>query len=282
MIKIELCCGLNIWFLEITTTVEELVNLIWMRFIVEEWYLNLHFSYLTNSRIWITCYFFLHNMNNESGSQSDDDVRNDVIREFAHVIPNQQKCRRVFKASWQIGRPWLLHYRPNDGPTIGFMKCVACQEMSVESRWGISISCKNLQNFAVKVHEKNVDHKYSEARWEDIHFSQCANAPLVIQGLNVMIDREQSRIITVMKILYFTVWNDRSILPYQDTCQLLSLLQTLNMHVNDEYGSCTSGMQYWNFYGHYKNISMMDFYQIHNPLHFFSLMIDEATNWTLE
>jgi hypothetical protein len=39
------------------------------------------------------------NMDNESDSQSDDDVGNDVIREHAHVIPNQQRYRRVFKAS---------------------------------------------------------------------------------------------------------------------------------------------------------------------------------------
>ena len=183
---------------------------------------------------------FSLNMDNESESQSDDDVGNDVIREPAHVIPNQQRYRRVFKASWKIGRPWLLHYRPNDGPATGFMKCAVCQEMCVESRWGTGIGCKSLQKSAVKVHEKSVDHKHSVARWEAIHFPQRANAPPVIQGLNVMVDREQSRIITVMKVLYFTVWNDRSILTYKDTCQLLSLLQTPNMSVNDEYGSYTS------------------------------------------
>jgi hypothetical protein len=180
-------------------------------------------------------------MDNESDSQSDDDVGNDVIREPAHVIPNQQRYRRVFKASWRIGRPWLLHYRPNDGPAIGIMKCAVCQEMRVESRWGIGIGYKSLQKSDVKVHEKSVDHKHSVARWEDIYFPQRTNAPPMLQGLNVMVDREQSRIITVMKVLYFTVWNDRSILTYQDTCQLLSLLQTPNMPVNDEYGSYISG-----------------------------------------
>ena len=44
-----------------------------------------------------------------------------------------------------------------------------------------------------------------------------------------------------MKILYFTIWNDRSILTYQDICQLFSLLQILYYHVNDEYDSYTSG-----------------------------------------
>ena len=116
------------------------------------------------------------NMDNESDSQSDDDVGNDVIQEPAHVIPNQERYRRVFKASWKIGRPWLLHYRPNDGPATCIMKCAACQEMRVESRWGTCMGCKSLQKSAVKVHEKSVDHKHLVAHWEDIHFLQYANA----------------------------------------------------------------------------------------------------------
>jgi hypothetical protein len=85
------------------------------------------------------------NMDNESDSQSDDDVGNDVIRKPAHVIPNQQRYIRVSKASWKSGRPWLLHYRPNDRPATSFMKCASCQEMCVESRWGTCIGCKSLQ-----------------------------------------------------------------------------------------------------------------------------------------
>lgn len=60
---------------------------------------------------------FSQNMDSESETQSGEDVGNDVIGGHAHVIPNQQRYRRAFKASWKIGRPWLLHYRPNDGPT---------------------------------------------------------------------------------------------------------------------------------------------------------------------
>ena len=53
---------------------------------------------------------------------------------------------------------WLLHYRQNDGRTIGIIKCAACQEMRVDFRWGTCIDCKILQKSLVKVHEKSVDH----------------------------------------------------------------------------------------------------------------------------
>ena len=72
-----------------------------------------------------------------------------------------------------------------------------------------------------------------------------------------------------MKVLYFTVWNDRSILTYQDTCQLLSLLQTQNMHVNDEYGSYTSGYATLDFLWAISKYLNDRFYQRHNPLYFF-------------
>lgn len=56
-----------------------------------------------------------------------------------------------------------------------------------------------------------------------------------------MVDREQSRITTSKKALYFTLWNDRLSFCYLDVCQLLSILKTLNIPINDEYGSYTLG-----------------------------------------
>ena len=56
-------------------------------------------------------------MVSKSGTQSCENVGNDVIGEPAYVIPNQQIYIRVFMASWKIDRPYLLYYRPNDGPT---------------------------------------------------------------------------------------------------------------------------------------------------------------------
>ncbi len=40
-------------------------------------------------------------------------------------------CRKsynqTFKASWKMGKNWLMHLKPKDGPpNIGFMECVAC------------------------------------------------------------------------------------------------------------------------------------------------------------
>ena len=70
---------------------------------------------------------------------------------------------------------------------------------------GTCIGRKSLQKFVIKVHEKSVDHMYSGSPLGVVHFPQNKNAPPMIQGLNVMLDREQLRIIIVMKFLYFTI-----------------------------------------------------------------------------
>lgn len=49
-------------------------------------------------------------MDSESETLSYEAIGNDVIGELAHVILNQQRYKINFKASWNIGRPWLLHY----------------------------------------------------------------------------------------------------------------------------------------------------------------------------
>ena len=69
------------------------------------------------------------------------------------------------------------------------------------------------------------------------------------------IEKEHAKIITCMKIIYFTINNDHSIISFESECQFLKILNTLDMHVNDEYGSYTPQCQlHWNFYGFYRSI----------------------------
>ena len=77
--------------------------------------------------------------------------------------------------------------------------------MHVDSRWGTSIGCKSLWKIVVKVHEKSVDHISIATHWEVVQFCQCENTSLVIQRVNIVVDRKQSTIIIVMKFLYFTI-----------------------------------------------------------------------------
>ena len=79
-------------------------------------HLNLQFNHFNKLQGLNYLSFFLTTWNSESKVQSSEDIGNVVIGELAHVIPNQQRYRRIFKALWKISRPWLLYYAPNHGP----------------------------------------------------------------------------------------------------------------------------------------------------------------------
>lgn len=49
------------------------------------------------------------------------------------------------------------------------------------------------------------------------------------------------------------------ILSFQYTCQMLLILQTPNMPIDNEYGSYTLGYATLEFYGQFSYISMVDF-----------------------
>ena len=56
-------------------------------------------------------------------------------------------------------------------------------------------------------------------------------------GLQIMVDRENSRILIVMKLLFFVVYNDLPLLHYVEQCKIHMLLSTPDMPANTEYSS---------------------------------------------
>lgn len=71
-------------------------------------------------------------MDSESETQLCENIGNDIIGELTHIIPNQQKYRKVFKISLKNWKATVLHYRPNDGLATIFMRCVAHQDIHID------------------------------------------------------------------------------------------------------------------------------------------------------
>ena len=190
-----------------------------------------------------------------------------------------REYRRVFKANWRTGRPWLMHLRPTDGPRSGLMKCASCIHMHSRSRWA-TVGCRSLQYSSVKDHERSREHILSMPIWE-ARDRRRGRAPMD-RHVDNMINRECARIITCMKILYFTIQKDRSILSYEDTCQLMRDLHTPEMPVNDDYGAYTSNYAalefLWAISEHIRDKLLIQ----SRGCPGFSLMVDESTDRTLE
>ena len=71
------------------------------------------------------------------------------------------------------------------------------------------------------MHEQSNDHKFAFTRWKAFHFPQSESGSIctpIEPSLQLMVDHEKARILTVMKVLYFVVYNDLPLLQYVEQC----------------------------------------------------------------
>ncbi len=95
-----------------------------------------------------------------------------------------------------------MHLRPPGGPELRLMKCKTCIYGHARSIWA-TVGCRSMQYSSVKDHERSQEHKLFMLGWEARERGH-RDAPMARHVEN-MINREQARIITCMKILYFTL-----------------------------------------------------------------------------
>ena len=98
------------------------------------------------------------------------------------------------------------------------MNCKACEEFRIglvgSQIWSVT-RCSLIQISIVKMHEKLDDHKFAYTRWRACHFLQFEQGyicTLLMLCLQVMANCEKAKFLTIMKFLYFVVYNDLSLL----------------------------------------------------------------------
>jgi hypothetical protein len=193
--------------------------------------------------------------------------------------------KRNFNPKWKIGHTWLYYLKPASGPIAGIIKCEACQEFMTGGAgskiWG-GIGCSTIQISAVKLYKKSDDHKWAFTRWRARHFPKTTGTTTtpIEPALQVMVDREKGRILTLMKLLYFVVYNDQPLLNYIDQCKIHTLLSTPDMPASVEYSSytnVTAGMGFLSSISQHE--SLLSEIKL-SPV--YSILIDESTDRTCE
>ena len=135
------------------------------------------------------------------------------------------------------------------------------------------------------MHEKSDDHKFAFTRWRALHFPQSELGSVctpIEPSLQVMVDYEKARILTVMKSLYFIVYNDLPLLQYVEQCRIHALLSTPNMPASAEYSSytnVTAGMGFLSAIFEHLRESLLSEVKL-SPC--YSILIDESTDKTCE
>ncbi|MCO5576361.1 hypothetical protein L7F22_030171 [Adiantum nelumboides] len=101
-------------------------------------------------------------------------------------------------------------------------------------------------------------------------------------GIETIVHTEQMRIVTCMKLVYFCACEDLPLEKYPNQCRLLRELGTPNIPASDEYGSYVNPVS-----GREMLLAIKDYVKLQmladmcaSP--FYSVLIDESTDRTLE
>lgn len=133
------------------------------------------------------------------------------------------------------------------------MKCSYFEKYKMNGPWGLGNGCKILQHDALLTHEKALVHKDAKVIWINYIEGKMKPVPYHIRPLE---EGNKERVISTMKVAYFIYQKDLSLSKYEKLCKFL-------MDAKTPY---------------------MPKFQIKNMMGnlFFSLMVNESTNRTLE
>ncbi|MCO5592067.1 hypothetical protein L7F22_046061 [Adiantum nelumboides] len=192
------------------------------------------------------------------------------------VDKKKREIERHFRQEWTHAHKWAYPILDKDGRVR--VKCKWCATYGFNNVFATHGST-TVQKPALKKHQDSEAHKLADQRWR----MKANPDTLPIQKhAELMIDAEKQRIISVMQVMYFVALRDMSLESYKHLCDFQSFMRTPNMPVSNEYSAYTnrtSGMQFL------KAAKEVYWSQLETELSespFFSILIDDSTDRTLE
>lgn len=185
------------------------------------------------------------------GSSSEHDVHeetNEVEEEVGDNSEMKVQTKIQFRIEWLDKFAWLNYVRFDDEIT---MKCNYCEKYRMNGPWGLGNGCTTLQHDALVTHEKSEVHKDAKERWINALEGKMKPIPDHIRQVR---DANKERVISTMKISYFTCQEDLSLSKYEKLCKFLMDAKTPNMSKSQEYSSYTNRKSIMTLYIAYQNI----------------------------
>ncbi|MCO5582460.1 hypothetical protein L7F22_036356 [Adiantum nelumboides] len=219
---------------------------------------------------------------NASGSASGSNVATSVGSNSQNVTHSQdliKKTKRRWRPQWNLLHPWVYLCKTMLNESI--IKCTFCEEAKKANTY-------TQEGSAVFMISALYDHSRSKDHVDAVHLlnaekrmKDAGRGPLD-DGVESMIHTEQMRILSCMKVVYFCACEDITLDKYLSHCKLLRELSTPNMPASDEYGSYVNPVS-----GREMMLAVKDHVKMHmlaemraNP--FYSILIDESTDRTME
>ncbi|MCO5600445.1 hypothetical protein L7F22_054558 [Adiantum nelumboides] len=188
----------------------------------------------------------------------------------------KKESERSFLSHWSLKHKWAYPIFGSDGKQRA--KCIWYSEFGLKTPFAREgSSTMGIQ--ALDKHANSDAHKIATQLWA---LKSHRDVMPIQKHVELMVDAEKQRIITVMQIMYFIVVKDMPLNFYYAQCEFMRYMRTPNMPVSNEYSTYTnrtSGMEFIQaakeFYWESLKLSICK-----SP--FFAILIDDSTDLTFE
>ncbi|MCO5580716.1 hypothetical protein L7F22_034586 [Adiantum nelumboides] len=194
------------------------------------------------------------------------------VQENASNVVKKKK-KRKFRAEWSHKFSFLKLLVIEDKE---FMKCVWCEKYQQKGPWGKGKGCKTIQISAIRKHKRSPEHRFAQLK--TLHEGGIK----LKEHMQVLGSKNQRRVITCMKLMYFVAREDLACKKYKKLCDLAYALDVESMPVRNDYSSYTNVMAGKDFaFCISEYVHAMQMKEVKQGP-FYSLMIDESTDRSVE
>ncbi|KAH9295072.1 hypothetical protein KI387_038660 [Taxus chinensis] len=196
--------------------------------------------------------------------------------EFVEEEHPSKKPKRTFKAKWKTRFPWAYAIKDCNG--VERIKCSWCVKYKRDTPFAKDGST-TLQASGLLTHAESEPHKFASQHLEGEN--KQSSIPIT-KHIELMVDAEKERIISVMENMYFVAIHDLSLELYKSICDLNRYKGTPHMPLTDEYSAYTNTTSGKEFLQAAKEVYWKKLKDeiFHSP--FYSILVDESTDRTME
>ena len=173
------------------------------------------------------------NFPNEVDTHPHEDEESDSVEIVEGEQPSKKR-KRTFKSKWKTRFPWAYVVKDCNGNER--IKCSWCVKFKRDTPFAKEGST-TLQVSGLNGHSESEAHKFSLQFLEGE--TKRKNLPIT-KHVELMVDAEKERIITVIENMYFVAIHDLPLEMYKSICDLNRYKCTPHMPLTDEYSAYTN------------------------------------------
>ncbi|MCO5602422.1 hypothetical protein L7F22_056553 [Adiantum nelumboides] len=218
-------------------------------------------------------------LNDDVVDVNDNVVDGSGIQEV-NVMQNEvnatKEYERTFLPSWSLKHKWAYPVIGRDGKQRA--KCLWCSEFTLKSPFAKDGSL-TLQIQALDKHAVSDPHKRAAQRRK---LRAHKDVMPIEKHVELMVDSERQRIVSVMQTMYFIVVKDMPLNVFHAQCDFMRYMRTPNMPVKDEYSAYTNRTSGMEFIQAARDFNWEKLKDSIAKSPFFFVLIDDSTDLVLE